>query len=95
MGILNTVSPRKLKQKIDRTVNNSCINFILAIYSNRIGIVSNFLMRPVFTPIMEASGLSLYDREVKDHVVQFILGGLRARLSSAVDKNSTKKGEFS
>ena len=67
----------------------------LAVYSIMIGIVSNFLMRPVFTPIMEASGLSLHDREVKDHVVQFILGGLRARLSLPVDKNATKKGEIS
>ena len=67
----------------------------LAVYSIMIGIISNFLMRPIFTPIMEASGLSLYDREVKDHVVQFILGGLRARLSLPVDKNSTKEGEIS
>ncbi len=67
----------------------------LAVYSIMIGIVSNFLMRPIFTPIMEASGLSLYDREVKDHIVQFILGGLRARLSLPVDKNATKKREIS
>ncbi len=72
-----------------------CINFILAIYSNRIGIVANFIMYPVFASIMATHDLSLYDDEVKDHVVYFILGGLRARLSSAVDKNSTKKGEFS
>ncbi|UCH63266.1 MAG: TetR/AcrR family transcriptional regulator [Fidelibacterota bacterium] len=67
----------------------------LAVYSIMIGIVSNFLMRPVFTPIMEASGLSLYDRQVKDHVVQFMLGGLRARLSAAVDEDTANKGEFS
>ncbi|MBA7610924.1 hypothetical protein ES703_18138 [subsurface metagenome] len=60
-----------------------------------IGIVTNFSMYPVFASIIATHDLSLHDDEVKDHVGQFILGGLRARLSSAVDKNSTKKGEIS
>lgn len=51
----------------------------LAVYSMMIGIVSNFLMHPIFARIMEADGLSLHDQEVKDHVVRYILGGLRAR----------------
>ena len=60
-----------------------------------ISIVANFSMYPVFSSIMATHDLSLYDDEVKDHVVQFILGGLRARLSLPVDKNSPKKGEIS
>ena len=52
----------------------------LAIYSIMIGIVSNFLMYPIFSTVMKSQGLSLYDDEVKEHVIQFIMGGLRARL---------------
>jgi len=53
----------------------------LAIYSIMIGIVSNFLMYPIFSAVMKSQGLSLYDDEVKEHVIQFILGGLRDRLA--------------
>jgi len=46
-----------------------------------IGIVTNFSMYPVFASIMATHDLSLHDNEVKDHVVHFILGGLRDRLA--------------
>lgn len=48
-----------------------------------IGIASNFLMQPLFAEVMEQAGISLYDEDMKDHVVQFILGGVRARLTAA------------
>lgn len=53
----------------------------LATQSIMIGIVSNFVFQPMYTPLMEAFDLSFYEDEVKEHVVQFILGGLKARLT--------------
>ncbi len=48
-----------------------------------ISIVANFSMYPVFSSIMATHDLSLHDDEVKDHVMQFILGGLRDRLAQS------------
>jgi AcrR family transcriptional regulator len=53
----------------------------MATQSIMIGIVSTFVFQPMYAPLMEAFDLSLYEDEVKEHVVQFILGGLKARLS--------------
>ncbi|MFB0515362.1 MAG: TetR/AcrR family transcriptional regulator [Candidatus Neomarinimicrobiota bacterium] len=53
----------------------------LVTQSIMIGIVSNFVFQPMYAPLMEAFDLSLYESEVKEHVVQFILGGLKARLT--------------
>ncbi|UCD38839.1 MAG: TetR/AcrR family transcriptional regulator [Fidelibacterota bacterium] len=50
-----------------------------------IGIVSNFLMQPMFGEIMLSSGISLYDEDMKQHVVRFILGGVRNRLTGLDD----------
>jgi AcrR family transcriptional regulator len=46
-----------------------------------IGIVSTFVFQPMYAPLMEAFNLSLYEDETREHVVQFILGGLKERLS--------------
>ncbi|MFC1547401.1 TetR/AcrR family transcriptional regulator [Candidatus Neomarinimicrobiota bacterium] len=53
----------------------------MATQSIMIGIVSNFMFQPMYAPLMEAFDLSLYEAEVKEHIVQFVLGGLKARLS--------------
>ncbi|UCD39292.1 MAG: TetR/AcrR family transcriptional regulator [Fidelibacterota bacterium] len=45
-----------------------------------IGIVSYFLLQPLFAEVMLASGISLYDEDMKRHAVQFILGGVHARM---------------
>lgn len=45
-----------------------------------IGIVSYFLMQPLFAEVMLSSGISLYDEDMKRHAVQFMLGGVRARM---------------
>jgi len=63
----------------------------LAVYSIMIGIVSNFLMYPVFAEIMAAADLSPHDHEVQHHVVQFLLGGLRTRLATEMDIQETTK----
>jgi TetR/AcrR family transcriptional regulator len=41
-----------------------------------IGMVANFLMQPLFAEIMLTAGISIYDAEMKRHVVQFILRGV-------------------
>ena len=46
-----------------------------------IGIVSNFLMQPLFEDVMLSAGISLYDDDMKEHVVQFVLGGVRSRMT--------------
>lgn len=43
-------------------------------------IVSTFLMQPVFSNILEVYGLSPQDPAYRDHVIRFILGGVRHRL---------------
>lgn len=53
----------------------------LATQSMMIGIVSSFVFHPMYAPLMDAFNLSLYEDEVREHVVQFILGGLKARLT--------------
>jgi TetR/AcrR family transcriptional regulator len=53
----------------------------LATQSLMIGIVSNFVFQPMYAPLLEAFHLSLYESEVKEHVVEFILGGLKTRLT--------------
>ena len=53
-----------------------------------IGIVSNFLMQPLFAEIMQASGISLYEEDMKKHVVRFILGGVRHRMAG-IDHGNT------
>ena len=53
----------------------------LVTQSLMIGLVSNFVFQPMYAPLMEVFDLSLYESEVKEHVVQFILGGLKARLA--------------
>ena len=53
----------------------------LVTQSLMIGIVSNFVFQPMYAPLMEVFDLSLYESEMKEHVVEFILGGLKARLA--------------
>ncbi|MFC1543348.1 TetR/AcrR family transcriptional regulator [Candidatus Neomarinimicrobiota bacterium] len=57
-----------------------------------IGIVSNFLMQPLFAEILLASGISLYDEDMKQHVVQFILGGVRNRMTESTHSNTHTAG---
>ncbi|UCD37346.1 MAG: TetR/AcrR family transcriptional regulator [Fidelibacterota bacterium] len=53
-----------------------------------IGIVSNFLMQPLYAEIMLVSGISLYDEDMKQHVVQFILGGVRNQMTESANNET-------
>jgi AcrR family transcriptional regulator len=57
-----------------------------------IGIVSNFLMQPLFAEIMLESGISLYEEDMKQHVVRFILGGVRNRMIDSTPTNTHMTG---
>ncbi len=49
----------------------------LAVYSIMITFLATFLLRPAFAAVIGADELFLYRREVREHVVDFVLGGLR------------------
>jgi AcrR family transcriptional regulator len=56
-----------------------------------IGMVANFLMQPLFAEIMQTAGISIYDEEMKQHVVQFILRGVNNPASERT-KQTYKRG---
>ena len=56
---------------------------LFAVHSIMTGIVSRFLLEPAFTQIQDAASLSPHSPDVKVHVVDFILGGLRLSLFTA------------
>ncbi len=56
----------------------------LAVMNIMLSIVSRFLMQPLFAEVMAAQQLSLADRDVREQVVQFILGGVRASTGETV-----------
>ncbi|UCH11557.1 MAG: TetR/AcrR family transcriptional regulator [Fidelibacterota bacterium] len=57
-----------------------------------IGVVANFLMQPLFAEIMLASGISLYDEDMKQHVVRFILGGVHNSMIEPANNNTKTEG---
>lgn len=60
----------------------------LATQSIMIGIVSNFVFQPMYAPLMETFDLSFDESDVREHVVQFILGGVRNRMTEAANSNT-------
>ncbi|MEE9162700.1 MAG: TetR/AcrR family transcriptional regulator [Candidatus Neomarinimicrobiota bacterium] len=55
----------------------------LAVYSIMNTFMATFLLRPALAAVTGADELFLYRREVREHVVDFVLGGLRLSVLAA------------
>lgn len=64
----------------------------LIVFSIMIGIVSGFLMEPAFAPIMEGYDLSMGHPKVREHIIRYIMGGIKARLDEALPSYDLAKG---